>query len=157
MFKYALLPFLLIPAWSQTTPPPPVPPVPPECLTRPVTLGNVTLSCILLDVTRVNGAFDPGASPLTDAPVFQVRLSSADPDVIAFRVGVTFLYPAVAVEGQTPASFTVWGSVGKSPSSFAPIAPAGPVPYLRYTFLLSSTAVTSVEIQELKASSSQKF
>lgn len=154
MFKCLLPFFLLIPAWSADIVPPPTPP---ECLTRPVTLGNVTLSCILLDVTRVNGSFDPGASPLTDAPVFQVRLSSTDPDVIAFRVGVTVVYPAVAVEGQAPASFTVWGSVGKSPSPFAPVTPAGPAPYLRYTFLLQSTAITGVEIQELKASSSQRF
>ena len=98
----------------------------------------------------------PQTTPqLVGFPIFQVRLSSADPDVIGFRVGVTFADLNVTVNGL-PASFTVWGSVGKSPSSFVP-QPAPPAPYYRYTFLLTSTNITGIQVQELKATSSQAF
>jgi hypothetical protein len=135
---------------------PVTPPAPPECLTRPVTLGSVTLSCVLLDTDPVNGGSDFSANELRGgALVFQVRLSTTDPDVIGFRVGVTYLYPPNAV-GAAPFPYTVWGTVGKSPSSSVP-QPAPPAPYFRYTFLLSYSAITGIQIQELKPSSSQTF
>lgn len=154
MFKYLLPLFLLIPAWSQTTPViPPTPPAPPACLSGPVTLGSVTMSCTLLDTNPINGGSDFSSNDLRNGNiVFQVRLSSTDPDVIAFRVGVTLLYDA----GTGLQPFTLWASVGKSPSAYQP-PPASPSPYYRYTFLIPGSNVSSIEVQELKVSNSQKF
>jgi hypothetical protein len=110
MFKYASFLFLLIPAWSQTTPP--TPPAPPECLTKAVTLGTVTITCTLLDATAENGATAFGPA-LLDGVLFQVKALSTDADVIGVRIGVT--YQAIPATATTPAVFlTSWGSVGKS-------------------------------------------
>lgn len=143
---------LLIPAaWSVDTV---TPPAPPECLAKPVTQGSVTLSCTMLDTNPVNGGSDFAANELRGgAFVFQVKLASTDPDVIAFRVGVTYLYPAVGTD--SPVSYTVWGSVGKSPTPFAPPQPSAT--YFRYTFLLSYPTITGIQVQELKVSSAQTF
>lgn len=155
MFKLFLFPILLIPAWSQTTPVTPPAPEPPACLVRPVTQGSVTLSCTLLETNPENAGSDFSASELRGgAVVFQVSLSTADPDVIGFRVGVTFQY-GLGVEAST--LYTAWGSMGKSPATYAPAVRPPASPYYRYTFLISSAKVTGIQVQELKASSSQTF
>lgn len=153
MFKLFLLPILLIPAWSADV----TTPNPPDCLTKPVTLGSVTLSCILMETDPVNGATDPSVPQFIGYPAFQVKLSSTDPDVVAFRVGVTY----VLVNAGVPVAYTLWGTVGKSPSPFIP-QPASPTPYYRYTFMLagnniSASNISGIQVQELKASTSQTF
>ncbi len=132
---------------------PPVPPAPPACLSGPVTSGTVTLSCTLLDTAQENA--ESGVSlQVLGFPIFQVRLSSSDPDVIGFRVGVTFVNAGSVLAG-TPVSYTTWGTVGRSAATYQAPTPASP--YYRYTFALSGTNITSIQVQELKVSSSQSF
>lgn len=156
MLKYSLLSFLLIGSmWSQTTIP--VTPQPPACLSAPVVQGSVTLSCSLIDNTAANGAapMEFGAS---DAYLFQVRLSSTDPEVIGFRVGLSYTQPGItAADGVSPLVLTAWGTVGKGRTGYAQTVPVAPTPGYRYTFLLGSPSITSIQIQELKPSSSQTF
>lgn len=126
-------------------------PAAPECLTRPVTLGTVTVSCSLLDNSISNGE-GLGPTLLSETYIFQVRVVSTDPDVIAVRIGVTYQAPAYREDGSTiPA--TVWGSVGKSTGNSI----LRPTPGYRYTFVLGGPGVTGIVIQELKASTSQAF
>lgn len=126
-------------------------PAAPACLAAPVASGSVTVTCSLIDNTVPNG---DGLGP-TFAPgnyIFQVRVVSSDPDVIAVRIGVTF--PSVLLDANgVPVPVTLWGSVGVS-NAYNPVAPT---PGFRYTFLISSPAVTGITVQELKVSSSQKF
>lgn len=158
MFKYLLPLFLLVPAWSAD---PVTPPTPPECLTRPVTLGNVTITCSLIDNTAPNGASALGPA-LVDAYFLQVRASSTDPDVIGFRLGVSFSAPISAPPPTVlPPPITLWGFTGKTfDSNNSSYYPAQPTSGFRYTFALSpdgTTKITGIQVQELKASSSQTF
>lgn len=156
MFKCWFPFFLLIPAWSQTTPP--VPPAPPDCLSKPVTLGTVTITCTLLDATAENGATAFGPA-LLDGVLFQVKAISTDADVVGFRIGVT--YQAIPATATAPAVFlTSWGSVGKSTrtSSEVGFKPPPVAPGFRFTFFLSvGDAITSIQVQETKVTSSQTF
>lgn len=158
MFKYLLPFFLLIPAWSQTTPPV-TPPAPPRCLTEPVTLGSVTLSCSLIDNTGSFGA-DPGLFGGGVQYVLQVRITSSDPDVVGVRVGVTSLIDAgtPAVPSLVPATET--RSLSKTCSSQLPVTvgcgATGTYVY-RYSMYIGSPAITSIKVEETKIGSTQTF
>jgi hypothetical protein len=152
MFKHLLPFFLLIPAWSQTTPvTPPTPPTPPECLTRPVTQGSVTITCSLIDNFFANSAADNG---IVIAPngsfLFQVRVVSSDPATIGARIGVSYLSLESAPETK-PA--TQWGVTGLTATANNVVA----IPGFRYTFYISGSIISSIQVEELKASSVQTF
>jgi hypothetical protein len=133
---------------------PVVPPAPPECLTRPVTLGSVTITCTVLDVSSTSGVTAPGWT-FPDGYLFQVNATSTDPDVIGFRFGFTWQVPTTSAT-TPPDSVTEWGTVGK----VVPL-PSRRLPAFsgyRYTFVVGAGyPVTSIQVQELKAASSQTF
>ncbi len=151
--KYALAVFFVGCALSQPKPkatipqPPPIPA--PACLSNPVTLGTVTMTCTMIDNTESNGSGLGLTIP--DAYLFQVRVVSIDPDVIGVRIGVTYLAPVYDAKGSAQL-YTVWGSVGVSTGGTFVATPG-----FRYTFVLTAASVTGVMVQELKASSSQTF
>lgn len=150
--KLFVLPLLFsVAALAQT-------PVPPACLSGPVTKGNVTLNCSLIDNTGSFGA-DPGLFSGGVQYVLQVRVTSSDPDVSAIGIAISSLVEP----GGTSAPYTVteWRSMSKTCSTLArSVVGCGsePGPFVfRYSLSLSSTVITSIQVQELKASSSQTF
>lgn len=151
--KLFLLPLLFLSAAVAADPV--VPPAPPECLTRPVTLGSVTLSCVLLDVSSSSGVTAPGWT-FPDGYLFQVTASSTDPDVIGFRFGLTWQVPTTPTATTPAESVTEWGTVGKvlaRPSLKLPVFSG-----YRYTFVIGpGYPVTAIQVQELKPASSQNF
>ncbi len=169
MFKRLPFFFLLIPVWSQTTPPvtPLTPPPPPACLTAPVTLGNVTLNCSLIDNTVANGAVSPGILVAAAVVMIQVRVTSTDPDAIGFRIGITYTDPLYTAPDGFLLTQTAWGLTGKTLDTdyiaaalahkSAALFPT--TPGYRFTFYLNSAqpTITGIQVQELKASSSQTF
>lgn len=137
----------------------PAPPDPPACLTAPVTKGSVTLSCSLIDNTGAFGA-DPGLFSGGVQYVLQVRVVSSDPDVIGIIVSVTSLLPA-STPNAAPSSATQVRSISKTCSTNGPAVPGrgdtpGPYAY-RYSLWVDSAAITAIQIDETKRSSSQVF
>jgi hypothetical protein len=126
-------------------------PKPPACLSGPVTQGSVTITCSLIDNTAANASADNGIAIAPNGGfIFQVRVVSTDPAVVAARIGVS--YVSVGAPQGTPPS-TQWGLTG--------ITVADPTttttPGFRYTFYLQGSVVTSIQVQELKPSTSQTF
>jgi hypothetical protein len=134
------------------------PPAPPACLAGPVTRGAVTLSCSLIDNTGSFGA-DPGLFSGGVQYVLQVRITSSDPDVVGVRVGVTANVDTGIVAAPTTA-VTEWRSLSKTCSTQPPTIAGcgdGGVYVYRYSLALASTAISAIQVDETKTSSSQVF
>lgn len=153
MLKILLLSSLLAAAaWSQTATPAPQPPA---CLSGPVVQGSVTLTCTAMD-NSVFASLGSGGD-LGLAYMLQVRIASTDPEVIAVRIGVTTIAQTTGDPKQPLTSNTRWVLVPKSGNSFGyainlPIyfdPLGGPQP--------QPVVITGIQVQELKASSSQNF
>jgi hypothetical protein len=157
MLKYSLLSLLLIfPVLSADTV---TLPDPPACLTKPVTQGNITLSCSMIDNTGSFGA-DPGLFSGGVQYVLQVRITSSDPDVLGIRVTVTSLIDSGTPAAPALVSVMESRSLSKTCSSQPPaVAGCGPndTYVYRYSLVPGSPLITSIQIQELKASTSQTF
>lgn len=135
-------------AAAQTTTPP-SPPSPPACLSGPVTSGNVTLSCSMIDATG-------GADPLFfgGSYLLGIKASSSDSAVNAIQVDLTILQNTNPNATSPTAKRSV--TVLKASSGM-----------FTYVFSLSPTddgkgnssptVVIGITIQELKPSSSQAF
>ncbi len=162
MLKSALISLAFASSLYSQVVTPPTPPAPPACLSGPVSQGSVTITCVSIDTTSANGA-TPGFA-LTDGQLFQVKASSTDKDVVAFRIGLTYQvapqFPPELNQDGSVVRYTTWATVGLSTGTLPP-ANATPAPVssgLRYAFFLTSIYTpVSIQVQELKVSSAQTF
>jgi hypothetical protein len=109
----------------------------PACLNGPVTQGTLTVSCAQLDPGE-----DDFNSSVPRVLLFQIKASSANPNVIGFRLLLSFITGVVA-NNLIPQQQTVVFIASYT------ISIPGATPSL--------TKVTGVSVQELVASSSGSF
>ena len=125
----------------------------PACLGGPVTKGTLTVTCALIDMTgTASGGDVPG---IGGALYLAVKAVSTDPAVI----GAAFTLASNTASPTPTAAVTQSSQVMLSPIAFAAVAPAtsGSLTF-SYLFLLQDQYTpTSVQVQELKPSSSQAF
>lgn len=127
-----------------------------DCLSHPVTIGNVTLTCSAID----NTAYPDTGMPTGDyvgaaSYVIQLRANSTDPDVNAMRFNLTWQpYP-----GQLPAA-TRSAIVVKTGTAFAYTFTLSPSYVLNtdgVTYSPARFSITAIQVQELKVATSQTF
>jgi len=141
----ALFAVLALTAAAQTQ----APPTPPACLAGPVTQGNVTASCSLVDATGgTDGNF---AAPA--AYLFAVKASSSDSAVPAIQIQLTFLLSSDPNSAPVKRSVT---AVRNAAGGFSYVFILQPV-YDQTGTIAAAPSITGLKIDELKSNSSQSF
>ena len=122
------------------------------CLNGPVTKGNVSVSCTVIDNTWTAGDGRGADAPITASYLFQVRITSTDLDVTSVRIDVNRLQPAYDTTPEWKWKRAV--TVVKSGSLFSYVF-VGSIGYDGDREQPIPLRVAEVTVQELKPSSSQ--
>ena len=127
-----------------------------DCLNAPIVKGSLTVSCNQITTAEVlasDVAIVAGTYP--NVTLLHVKATSSDPDVIGIRIKVTFLEAAnpAGGGGQFSAQASDYIKLGLvlRPPDRAPNLP------MSYVFSYAYRTITSLVVEELKASSSSSF